>query len=191
MTRLVSRVRLTLATASPRRSFCTSRLHLGQAASSPPNPAHEGPSAIDWANLTVSCPRETFPFERRVALTPANVSLLLKKGFGNVKVAQGAGIESSFPDEAYLAAGASIVSQDEALADGDVVLKLRPPNEQAGESTAFKNGATILSFLYPAQNTDLVGKLQQQGLTTIAMDCVPRISRAQVRPCPPKSPNCR
>ena len=86
-------------------------------------------------------------------------------------------------DQDYEAAGAKIVPTAEAFGT-DIVLKVRPPGPHPGlgahEAELMKPGANLYSFLYPGINPDLVGKLGEHGLTTMAMDCVPRISRAQV-----------
>jgi hypothetical protein len=110
----------------------------------------------------------------------------VKRGF-KVHVEAGAGAAASFPDPYYLTAGAKIVpAAGDALA-GDVVLKVRPPTP--AEVAQLTPGAALLSFVYPAQNGALLQSLAAQRTTTLAMDQVPRISRAQVRPfAPPPSP---
>jgi len=136
------------------------------------------PVTKDRAGLTVGVPRETFANERRVAITPQNVALLKKKGFGNVVVERGAGVEAGFLDEAYQAAGATLVEPGHVWAESDIVLKVRGPNPT--EIDRMKAGTTIISFLQPAQNKDLVDRLAARDVTAFAMDKVPRISRAQV-----------
>lgn len=123
-------------------------------------------------------PRETFPGERRVALSPANVKLLLKKGFSKVLVERGAGIEADFLDAAYTAAGATLVDSASVWGSSDVVLKVRAPTE--AEVPLIKDAQTVISFLQPAQNKGLVEGIAGRGATSFAMDMVPRISRAQV-----------
>ncbi|KAJ1329895.1 H+-translocating NAD(P) transhydrogenase [Microdochium nivale] len=140
--------------------------------------AAEEPVTQDRAGLTVGVPRETYTDERRVAITPQNVTLLKKKGFGNVVVERGAGVEAGFLDAAYEAAGATLVEPGHVWAKADIVLKVRGPNPT--EIDRMKPGATVISFLQPAQNKDLVDRLAQRKVTSFAMDKVPRISRAQV-----------
>ena len=114
-----------------------------------------------------------------MSLTPANVALLLKKGFKKILVEKGAGAEADFPDQAYSAAGATLVDGPLAIwKESDIVLKVRGPS--VAETESMKEGQTIISFLQPAQNKALVEKLAGRKVTSFAMDMVPRISRAQV-----------
>ncbi|KAI1297510.1 NAD(P) transhydrogenase mitochondrial precursor [Xylaria venustula] len=136
------------------------------------------PSSVPYANLTVGIPRETFANERRVAISPQNVTLLKKKGFGKVIVERDAGVEAGFLDEAYEKAGATIVDSGAVWGAADIVLKVRGPNQ--AEIDRLKENATIISFLRPAQNKDVVERLAARKVTSFAMDMVPRISRAQV-----------
>ncbi|OIW30239.1 PNTB-domain-containing protein [Coniochaeta ligniaria NRRL 30616] len=137
------------------------------------------PQTTPYANLTVGVPRETYPNERRVALTPQNVALLLKKGFSKVLVEHGAGALADFHDEAYEKAGATLVdSAGLVWRDADIVLKVRAPS--IDETAGVKEGQTIISFMQPAQNRPLVEKLAERKATCFAMDLIPRISRAQV-----------
>ncbi|GAW12443.1 hypothetical protein ANO14919_018090 [Xylariales sp. No.14919] len=136
------------------------------------------PSSVSYANLTVGVPRETFANERRVAISPQNVALLKKKGFGKIIVERGAGVEAGFLDEAYEKAGATIVGPGAVWGAADIVLKVRGPN--LAEIDRLKENATIISFLQPAQNRDVVERLAARKVTSFAMDMVPRISRAQV-----------
>ncbi|KAK4142321.1 NAD(P) transhydrogenase beta subunit-domain-containing protein [Dichotomopilus funicola] len=132
-----------------------------------------------YAQLTVGVPRETYPNERRVALTPQNVALLLKKGFDKVLVEKGAGAAAEFLDDAYATAGATLVDDASAVWNGaDIVLKVRGPS--AAEADGAREGQTIISFLQPVQNKPLVEKLAARKVTSFAMDLIPRISRAQV-----------
>ena len=119
--------------------------------------------------------RESAPGETRVAGTPATVAQLLKLGY-RVAVETGAGEKSSFTDEAYAEAGAEVT--DTATAWGaDVVLKVNAPS--TGEIAQLKDDAIIASFIAPALNPDLLAALSQRSITALAMDAVPRISRAQ------------
>lgn len=128
-------------------------------------------------------PLERFPNERRVALTPQNTALLLKKGFGRVLVERGAGSEAQFLDEAYVAAGATLVDKASIWNESNILLKVRAPtmkNGEDGEVDLLKADTTLVSFMYPAQNKPLVDALASRRVTSFAMDMVPRISRAQV-----------
>ncbi|KAJ0354054.1 hypothetical protein COL154_000105 [Colletotrichum chrysophilum] len=137
------------------------------------------PPSVPYANLAVGVPKEIYPNERRVALTPQNVALLLKKGFSKVLVEQGAGAAADFPDAAYETAGATLVDSAEKVWSGsDIVLKVRGPIP--AEIELMKEKQTVISFLQPAQNKPLVEKLAAQKATSFAMDQIPRISRAQV-----------
>jgi NAD(P) transhydrogenase len=129
--------------------------------------------------LTVGVPRERFPNERRVALTPANATLLRKKGFSKVLVEHGAGAQAQFLDEQYKAAGATVVTRDELFKDANILLKVRALL-QGEETGLLREDTTIISFLYPAQNKELVDALAAKKVTAFAMDMIPRISRAQV-----------
>ncbi|KAI1321380.1 NAD(P) transhydrogenase mitochondrial precursor [Xylariaceae sp. FL0255] len=134
--------------------------------------------ATPYVDLTVGVPRETFSNERRVAISPQNVTLLKKKGFGKVIIERGAGAEADFLDEAYEKAGATLVEPGAVWGAADIVLKVRAPN--LTEIDRLKEGATIISMLQPAQNKDIVERLASRKVTSFAMDMVPRISRAQV-----------
>ncbi|PGH12102.1 NAD(P)(+) transhydrogenase (AB-specific), alpha subunit [Helicocarpus griseus UAMH5409] len=139
-------------------------------------------TSVPWSALTVGIPFETFPNERRVALTPQNAALLLKKGFGRVLVERGAGAGATFADEAYEKAGATLVDRTSVWQNSDILLKVRAPamTEFNNEVGALREGSTLISFLYPAQNKDLVNALAARRVTSFAMDMIPRISRAQV-----------
>lgn len=137
------------------------------------------PPTTPYGQLTVGVPREIYPGERRVALTPTNVALLLKKGFGKVIVERGAGSQAEFLDDAYEKAGATMVDGPQAVwSASDVVLKVRSPSTDEIES--IKEKQTVISFLQPAQNQDVVKKIADRKATIFAMDMIPRISRAQV-----------
>ncbi|CAK7234709.1 hypothetical protein SCUCBS95973_009026 [Sporothrix curviconia] len=137
------------------------------------------PPTTPFAKLTVGAPREIFPNERRVALTPQNVALLLKKGYGRIIVERGAGAEAGFLDAAYEQAGATVVDSAAAVwKEADIVLKVRGPTlAEAGNACA---GQTLISFIQPVQNKELVDLLAARKVTSFAMDMIPRISRAQV-----------
>ena len=127
--------------------------------------------------MRIGVPSETHPGERRVAITPDVAQQLQKLGF-SVAIEAGAGVAASFDDAAYLDAGVDVVeTAAELLAGSDIVLKVRAPSD--GELDLFHSGQTLISFLWPAQNPQLLERLAQAGVTTLAMDSIPRISRAQ------------
>ena len=127
--------------------------------------------------MKIGVPRESHPGERRVATTPEVASQLMKLGY-SVVVQSGAGAEASFADDAYRGAGCEIVASSAEVYDqSDIVLKVRAPdNDELG---MLRSGQTLISFLWPAQNPDLLATLTERGVTALAMDSVPRISRAQ------------
>src|SRR4051812_42826703 len=122
---------------------------------------------------------ETRPDERRVAASPAVVGRWVKGGW-DVVVERGAGANASYPDAQYEAAGAAIVERQAAW-QADIVLKLRPPVVENGacEADQMREGATLISYIQPAENPELIERLAARRLTVLAMDQVPRISRAQ------------
>ncbi|KAE8135568.1 NAD(P) transhydrogenase beta subunit-domain-containing protein [Aspergillus pseudotamarii] len=142
--------------------------------SSSPSPV----PVVPYASLTVGVPRETYPNERRVAITPQNVALLLKKGFSRVLIERGAGEAAELLDQAYEQAGATLVDRATVWSQSNIILKVRGP-QPGNEVEALQQGSTIISFLYPAQNKSLVDQLASRRVTAFAMDMVPRISRAQ------------
>ena len=125
--------------------------------------------------MRIGIPKESLAGETRVAATPRTAEQLRKLGF-EVAVETGAGELASFTDEQYAASGAVIVSADEVW-QSDIIYKVNAPN--ADEVSRLKDGSTLVSFLYPAQNPELVEKLSQKKINVLAMDMVPRISRAQ------------
>jgi NAD(P) transhydrogenase subunit alpha len=119
--------------------------------------------------------QETRPEERRVAASPNVVGRWTKAGW-QVVVEKGAGIAADYPDPQYEAAGATIVDRVAAW-QADIVLKIRPPTD--AEVGQLREGGTLISFLYPAQSEALLQQLAARKVTALAMDQVPRISRAQ------------
>lgn len=146
------------------------------------NPTTPPFSAGPYSNLTIGVPKESYPGERRVAITPQNVKLLLKKGFSRVIIERGAGTEAQFTDEAYEQSGAETVDRRSVFSQADIMLKVRPLSIDGEDSEvdAIREGATVISFLYPVQNKQIVDRIASRKATTFAMDMVPRISRAQV-----------
>ncbi len=128
--------------------------------------------------MTIGVPRETFAGEKRVATVPEVVEKLTKLGFA-VCVESGAGEAASFSDEAYRAAGASIAPDATSLyAGADLVFKVRAPD--ATELGLLREGSALISFIWPAQNPELMQQLAGRSLTVLAMDTLPRqLSRAQ------------
>lgn len=125
--------------------------------------------------MRIGVPRESRPGETRVAVTPATVPQLRALGH-EVLVASGAGLASSFPDEAYAEAGAEVVDDDAAW-QADVVLRVNPPAPP--EIERLWDGAVLVSLLAPALDPDLLDAIARRPVTALAMDAVPRISRAQ------------
>uniref|UniRef100_A0A0A9ZAR2 NAD(P) transhydrogenase, mitochondrial n=1 Tax=Lygus hesperus TaxID=30085 RepID=A0A0A9ZAR2_LYGHE len=134
------------------------------------------PLGVPYKSLKIGVPKEIWKEEKRVALTPAVAATLVKKGF-MVNVEEGAGVGAKFRDSDYKSAGANIVKTEGAFAN-DLVLKVRQPLDS--EVAHFKPDTTLISFLYPGQNKPLIEKLAERKINAFAMDCVPRISRAQV-----------
>jgi len=127
--------------------------------------------------MKIGVPRESHPGERRVATTPEVATQLMKLGY-EVVVQSGAGAEASFSDDAYRAAGCGIVgSTREVYEQSDIVLRVRAPEGE--ELGMLRPGQTLISFIWPAQNPELLKTLTERGVTALAMDSVPRISRAQ------------
>ncbi|SUO95477.1 Re/Si-specific NAD(P)(+) transhydrogenase subunit alpha [Suttonella ornithocola] len=125
--------------------------------------------------MQIGIPKESFSGEARVAATPKTVKELIKLGF-EVCVAEGAGLTAQFDDEAYKAAGAAIVPLSEIYAC-PMIYQINPPTED--ELAQIKDGTTLVSFIWPRQDQALVDKLAKRKITVLAMDMVPRISRAQ------------
>lgn len=127
--------------------------------------------------MKIGTPREIFAGEARVAMTPDSALQLQKLGY-DCLIETGAGIAAGFTDEAYRAAGVSVVETAAALwGEADVIAKVRPP--ETSEAERLTAGKTLISFFYPAQNKELLELCKDKGAAAIAMDMVPRISRAQ------------
>jgi H+-translocating NAD(P) transhydrogenase subunit alpha len=124
---------------------------------------------------TVFIPRESRPGETRVAATAETVKKLKKAGV-EVSVAAGAGAAARVADAAYQAAGATIVG-DEAWQTADVVLKVAPPLPE--EARALKTGAVLIGLLGPYRQVEIAALLAARGVSALAMELVPRITRAQ------------
>src|SRR3954469_16023115 len=127
--------------------------------------------------LSIGVPREIFADEKRVATVPEVVEKLIKMGF-RVAVERGAGDAAQIGDDAYRASGADVVDDPAQLwATSDIVFKVRAPMPQ--ELELLREGGTLVSFIWPAQNPELLKALAAKKATVLAMDSVPRISRAQ------------
>jgi len=127
--------------------------------------------------LLIGVPKEVYPGEKRVATVPEVVDKLIKQGF-RVAVEAGAGEGAQIADDAYRAAGADVVADRSALwHSADIVFKVRAPDDE--ELALMRDGAMLVSFIWPAQNPQLMQKLAAKKATVLAMDSVPRISRAQ------------
>ena len=122
----------------------------------------------------IGVPRETAAGEKRVATVPEVVEKLIKLGF-RVAVESGAGEAANFSDDSYRAAGARVVG--DVWASAEILFKVRAPSTD--ELARMREGATLVSFLWPAQNPQLMQALAARKATALAMDSVPRISRAQ------------
>lgn len=127
--------------------------------------------------MKIGAPKEIFDGENRVAMTPDSAVQLIKLGHACV-IESGAGARAGFSDATYEKVGVEVVPTAQALYDAaDVVVKVRGP--EADEARLLKSGQTLISFFWPAQNPDLLAQVAGQGATAVAMDMVPRISRAQ------------
>ena len=127
--------------------------------------------------LKIGIPREVMAAEKRVASVPEVVEKLIRLGF-SVFVEAGAGEAANFGDDAYRAAGAEIAANaDQLWSVADIIFKIRAPNS---EEVAFMHaGQTLISFIWPAQNPELLQQLAGKKVTVLAVDSIPRISRAQ------------
>ncbi|HTT08498.1 MAG TPA: Re/Si-specific NAD(P)(+) transhydrogenase subunit alpha [Gammaproteobacteria bacterium] len=127
--------------------------------------------------MKIGIPKEIYPEEKRVATTPEVAEKLIKLGF-TVAVESGAGHHANYSDEVYRGVGVEVVADAGALwSTADIIFKVRAPMLE--EVELMPEGATLVSFIWPAQNPELMKKLAAKKATVLAMDCVPRISRAQ------------
>ena len=125
--------------------------------------------------MLIGVPRERLDNESRVAATPKTVQQILKLGF-DVIVEHDAGFKASFEDQAFVAAGAKVGDAAQVW-QADIIFKVNAPTDD--EIALIKEGATLVSFIWPAQNPQLMEKLSAKKINVLAMDAVPRISRAQ------------
>ncbi len=127
--------------------------------------------------MLVAIPSEPATGERRVAATPQSVKKIIKLGY-DVQIQEGCGERANFTDAMYEQSGANVVADaGELWGTADIVLTIdRPTPEEVGQ---MKSGSTLISFLWPTSNDDLLETLKQKNISALSMDCVPRISRAQ------------
>ncbi|NMP33472.1 Re/Si-specific NAD(P)(+) transhydrogenase subunit alpha [Thalassotalea sp. M1531] len=125
--------------------------------------------------MQIGIPKESLKGENRVAATPSSVKALVARGF-EVKLEKLAGKKASFNDSDYLDNGA-VTDKKEQVWQSDIIFKVNPPTEE--EVELMKDGATLVSFIQPAQNAELVALLHKRNITTLAMDMVPRLTRSQ------------
>ena len=133
--------------------------------------------------MKIGVPNEVHENECRVAMTPDTAARLQKLGY-DCAIEAGAGASANFTDQAYIDAGVEVVSDTKQLwANSDIILKVRAPEQNNAlgmhESDLLREGGNLISFIWPAQNEDLLEKLKSRNATILAMDSVPRISRAQ------------
>ena len=135
------------------------------------------PQQLSGPPVTIGVPREVIPGERRVALVPDIVKRLVAQG-NRVVVESNAGTPAHLLDGAYEAAGATIVPDHASVfQQADLIVKVQKPTPD--EVGLFRRGQTLIAFLQPMVNTDLVQELRDQGVTAFSMDAIPRTSRAQ------------
>src|SRR5439155_7568189 len=132
--------------------------------------------------LTVGVVSESAPGERRVAMVPASLGVLKKSGVQFI-MESGAGSRAGFPDPEYAEKGVRIASRAEVFQAADVLLQVRAPgaNPEAGASdlAAMRRGLTVIGFGEPLTAVDAARALAERGVTFLAMELMPRITRAQ------------
>ena len=133
--------------------------------------------------MKIGVPGEIHTGEKRVATTPDVIKFLQKLGY-TVAVESGAGAQANFSDNAYRESGAEIIDDTKTLWESsDIILKVRAPEKNnkldIDESDLLKEGQTLISFIWPAQNDGLMQTLAKKKINVLAMDSIPRISRAQ------------
>ena len=133
--------------------------------------------SVPMSKLSIGVPKETFNNEKRVSLAPEAIDKLIKGGFKEVLVEKDAGLGADITNEKYIKAGAKLVDSESVFSDSDIILKVRAPNDD--EINKIKPGSKLISFMQPGIYKDLVKKIQSRGITSYAMDQVPRITRAQ------------
>ncbi|HHJ39096.1 MAG: NAD(P) transhydrogenase subunit alpha [Methylothermaceae bacteria B42] len=143
--------------------------------------------------MKIGVPKEVHEGERRVATTPTVAEQLQKLGF-TVAIEAGAGAEANFSDDAYREVGVEIIDDARKLWEAsDIVLKVRPPEVHpfcGPEAELLREGGNLISFIWPAQHPELLEKFKERKATVLAMDCIPRISRAQKMDALSSMANC-
>lgn len=137
----------------------------------------ETQTANETTPKKIGVPKEIYKGECRVAATPDTAKKLQKLGF-QVLIESGAGENANFSDEAYEKADCRVIKNAKSLwKEADIILKVRQPSEN--ETDLLSENQMLISFIYPAQNKELLEKLAARKATVLAMDAIPRISRAQ------------
>lgn len=139
--------------------------------------SYRGHTPLNYHSMKVGVPSEVSPGELRVAATPKTVKRLQKQGF-EVYIQHNAGVKANYSDKEFEEAGAKIVpAASDIYGSMDIVLKVKEPTTE--EVGMMREGLVLLSYLWPAQNQDLLQKLADKKVNAVAMDAIPRISRAQ------------
>jgi len=125
--------------------------------------------------MIIGIPKESLKGENRVAGSPSSISALIKLGF-TVQVQKGAGTKASFTDEEYIGNDAEVVAKVKCW-QSDIILKVNAPT--LDEVSSMNDGATLISFIAPAQSPELLEALRAKSITTLAMEMVPRMTRSQ------------
>src|SRR6476619_6310237 len=126
--------------------------------------------------MRIAVPLESLPGELRVALAPDSAARLVKAGH-DVRIQAGAGERAGFPDSAYVAAGTTVVPRDTLYDGAALVCRVQPPSP--AEIGEMPSGVALLALLSPARNQAVLDALKQRGVTALALELVPRITRAQ------------
>lgn len=127
--------------------------------------------------MIVAIPKETAELEKRVSIIPEIAGKLIQKGL-ELRVESDAGLASNFLDAQYAEAGATIVKDRTALfSEADLVLAVQTPSQT--DLDHMKKNSILVCFIWALQNAELVETLKTKGITALAMDAIPRISRAQ------------
>ena len=127
--------------------------------------------------MKIAALKELTPGENRVALTPETTKKFIQEGF-TVSIESGAGDAASLPDSAFEAAGAVIVKDVKRIySDAEIILKVAKPTDE--EVSQLRGGCVLVGFLNPFGNKELMKKLASRNITSLSMDMIPRISRAQ------------
>ncbi|RJS15995.1 Re/Si-specific NAD(P)(+) transhydrogenase subunit alpha [Corallococcus sp. H22C18031201] len=126
--------------------------------------------------IRIGVPTETVPGERRVAATPESVKKLRELGF-DIQVEPGAGLASNIPDEAFVRAGATLAPREQVWGESDVLVKVRAPSPE--ETSRVREGATLIAILQPERHPELAAGVAERKLSTLALERIPRVTRAQ------------